>query len=263
MLLCQISDPHVVDRGTLAYGKVDTAAHLERCVRRIRSLSRRPDAVIATGDLTDNARASEYGALAEILSPLDMPLFLAVGNHDDRAALRAAFPGHRYLQGEDGFVQYVVDDFAARLVVLDTLVPGKPEGRLCERRLGWLNRTLAASRRPTIVAQHHPPFASGLSVMDRMNLVDPAAEGAVIARYPHVERVICGHQHRTAHAGFGGTVASICPSAAHQLRLDLVPDARIGFTLEPSGFQLHLWDGDRLVTHTVMVEEFPSWGAHD
>lgn len=263
MLLCQISDPHVVEEGTLAYGKVDTPAHLERCVRKILSLPRRPDVVIATGDLTDNALPAEYGLLAEILAPLDMPLYLAVGNHDDRQALRAAFPRHAYLHGEDGFVQYVVDDFAVRLVVLDTLIPRKPGGMLCEKRLRWLDRTLADSDRPTIVAQHHPPFPTGLSFMDRMSLADPAAEAAVIARYPQVERVICGHHHRTAQARFGGTVASICPSTAHQLQLDLVPGAGIGFTLEPSGFQLHLWDDGVLVTHTAVVEDFPSWGPRD
>lgn len=263
MLLCQISDPHIVEKGTLAYGRVDTPRHLERCVRKIMALPRQPDLVVATGDLTDSATAGEYGLLAEILAPLELPLFLAVGNHDDRDVLRASFPKHAYLFGEDGFVQYVVDDFAVRLVVLDTLVPGKPGGRLCERRLAWLDRMLAASDRPTIVAQHHPPFPTGLSVMDRMSLADPAAEAAVIAKYAHVERVIAGHHHRTAQARFAGTIASICPSSAHQLLLDLVPGANIRFTFEPSSFQLHLWDGSQLVTHTVVVEDYPSWGARD
>lgn len=263
MLLCQISDPHVVPEGTLAYGKVDTPGLLERCVRKVRALPRTPDAIVATGDLTDNGTAEEYGLLAEILAPLNVPLYLAVGNHDERAALRAAFPNHRYLAGEDGFVQYAIEDFAVRLVVLDTLVPGKPGGVLCERRLAWLDRTLAASDRPTIVAQHHPPFPTGLSVMDRMSLADPASEAAVISRYPQVERIICGHHHRNAQARFAGTVASICPSTAHQLLLDLVPGADIRFTFEPSGFQLHLWNGDQLISHTAVVEDYPSWGARD
>jgi 3',5'-cyclic AMP phosphodiesterase CpdA len=263
MLLCQISDPHVVEEGTLAYGKVDTPRMLERCVRRILDLPRRPDAVVATGDLTDDATTAQYGLLAEILSPLPMPLYLAVGNHDDRQALRAAFPAHAHLAGEDGFVQYAVEDFEVRLLVLDTLVPGKPGGELCGKRLSWLDRALSATDKPTVVAQHHPPFPTGLTVMDRMSLADPAAEAAVIARHPQVERIIAGHHHRNAQARFAGTIASICPSTAHQLTLDLVPGADIGFVFEPSSFQLHLWDGARLVTHTAVVEDFPRWGARD
>jgi 3',5'-cyclic-AMP phosphodiesterase len=126
MLLCQITDPHIVRDGTLAYGKVDTAGMLERCVRQIRAMSRAPDLVVVTGDLTDHGQADEYAKLAELLAPLSMPVYLAAGNHDDRAALQAAFPQWPHLRGADGFVQYVVDDFAVRLVVLDTVIPASP-----------------------------------------------------------------------------------------------------------------------------------------
>jgi len=265
MLLCQISDPHVVPRGQLAYGRIDTASMLERCVRKVLALPCRPDATVVTGDLTDHATPEEYGTLRDLLEPLaaSMPTYLAVGNHDDREVLRAAFPEHRYLAGEGGFVQYVVDDFPVRLVVLDTLIPGAPGGRLCADRLAWLDRTLAESKRPTIVAQHHPPLVTGLTIMDQMALEDPAAEADVLRKYPHVERVICGHYHRNVQARFGGTIASVCPSAAHQLMLNLVPNADIRFTFEPSQFHLHFWNGSEVVTHTEVVEDFPSWGSRD
>lgn len=255
MLLCQISDPHVVEEGALAYGRIDTPLLLERCVRAIGTLPRVPDAIVATGDLTEHGTGAEYGLLAELLAPLAMPVFLLVGNHDDRDALRRAFAQHRYLSGEDGFVQYVVEDFPVRLVALDTVVPGADGGALCARRLQWLERTLAASARPTIVAQHHPPFATGLAVMDRMGLAQPHAEAAVIGRHPQVERVLCGHVHRGSCARFAGTIASTCPSTAHQLLADLSPEATLRFSAEPAGFQLHLWDGAQLVSHTVSVPD--------
>lgn len=263
MLLCQISDPHVVAAGQLAYGRVDTARMLERCVAKVRALSTRPDAVVMTGDLTDHGRADEYELLAEILAPLSMPVYLLCGNHDQREALQSAFPQYGCLRGEGGFVQYTVEDFPVRLVVLDTTVPGEEGGRLCAQRLQWLDRTLAASRRPTIVAQHHPPFATGIAAMDGMSLADPQDEEAIIARHPQVERVICGHIHRAVQARFGGTIASICPSTCQQLVLDLAPDAGLGLTYEPAGFQLHLWKGGRLVSHTVPVGDYPTWGTQD
>lgn len=263
MLLCQISDPHLVPEGRLAYGRIDTPAMLERCVRKILALPRAPDAVVVTGDLTDHALPEEYGLLRELLGALPMPVYLAVGNHDDRQVLQRAFPEQRHLQGDDGFVQYVVDEFEVRLVVLDTLIPRAPGGELCARRLDWLDRALASAHRPTVIAQHHPPFATGLTFMDQMTLERPWEEGAVVARYGHVERVISGHYHRTIQARFAGTVASVCPSVAHQLLLDLVPGADIQFTFEPSAFQLHLWNGNELVTHLQMVEDFPAWGSRD
>ncbi|MGH6610194.1 MAG: phosphodiesterase [Burkholderiaceae bacterium] len=263
MLLCQISDPHIAQEGTLAYGRVDTALMLRRCVDKILALPRRPDVVIATGDLTDSGTVEEYELLAELLAPLAMPLYLVVGNHDDSHALRTIFGRHTYLAGADGFVQYTVDDFEVRLIVLDTTIPGAPGGALCERRLQWLDRTLSESDRPTIIAQHHPPFSTGITLMDEISLAEPDAEAAVVERHPHVQRIICGHLHRSIQARFAGTVASVCPSTAHQLALDLVPGADIRFTFEPSAFQLHLWNGRQVVTHTALVDDFPTWGTRD
>lgn len=265
MLLAQISDPHIVREGELAYGRVDTPRMLARCVERVLAQPHRADAVVVTGDLTDHAFAEEYALLRRLLATLPMPVYLCVGNHDDRDALRRAFPDQPWLLGDDGFVQYAVDVGALRLVVIDTLQPGAPGGRLCERRLEWLDRTLAASTRPTVIAQHHPPFATGLTVMDAMGLAeaDVDALAGVVARHRQVERIICGHVHRTAHAQLGNTTVSICPSSAHQLQLDLVPGADIRFTYEPAGYQMHWWNGTQLVTHVCLVDEFPSWGGRD
>lgn len=260
MLLCQISDPHIVGAGTLAYGRIDTPRMLERCVRKIKALPRMPDAVIATGDLTEHATAEEYGLLRELLAPLTIPLYLAVGNHDDRQALRTAFPDDAHLPHAGDFLQYTVEDHPVRLIVLDTLVPGAPHGALCERRLQWLDQRLAESPRPTIIAQHHPPFETGMTMMDSMRLANPEEEAKVVRKYGHVERIISGHYHRNIQARFAGTVASVCPSTAHQLLLDLVPGADIRFTFEPSAFHLHYWNGSQLVTHTQVVEDFPTWG---
>ena len=55
---------------------------------------------------------------------------------------------------------------------------------------------------------------------------------------------------------FGGTIASSCPSTAHQAALDLRPNGIDSFTLEPPGFQLHRWTGRRLFTHTLNVGRF-------
>ncbi len=263
MLLCQISDPHIVREGTLAYGRVDTPGMFERCIGRVRSLSTAPDAVVITGDLVDQGEPEEYGLLAELLKPLTMPVYLLAGNHDRRSALQAAFPEQPWLRGDDGFVQYVVEQHALRLVMLDTTVPNRPEGQLCGKRLDWLQRTLAASDRPTIVAQHHPPLTAGLRVMDQQTLTNAADEEAVIRRHPQVERIIAGHYHRTFEARFGGTLVSTCPSTAQQLVLDLDPAAELRLTYEPPGFLLHAWIGGRLITHHAVIGDFPAWGTRD
>jgi 3',5'-cyclic AMP phosphodiesterase CpdA len=263
MLLCQISDPHVVAAGQLAYGKVDTVGMLERCIAQVLALNPAPDAVVITGDLTNDGAPAQYATLAQLLAPLPMPVYLACGNHDHRGTLQASFAQASYLRGEGGFVQYTVEDLPVRLVVLDTTEPGREGGHLCSARLDWLDRTLAQSSRPTVIAQHHPPFATGMQLMDTMSLDNPQDEEAVVARHPQVQRILCGHYHRNAQALFGGALACLCPSTAQQLVLDLAIGAEIRIAYEPPAFQLHALVDGRMVTHTVPIGAFPTWGTRD
>ncbi|WP_119421575.1 phosphodiesterase [Desertibaculum subflavum] len=257
-VIAQISDTHIKPEGRLAYDRVDTAAALATCVAAINRLDPKPDLVLATGDLVDAGRRDEYDRLRSLLAPLDMPVYLIPGNHDDRDAMRAVFPDHRYL-GSEGFIQYAVENLPIRLLALDTLIPGKGGGELCDERLAWLDRTLsAAPERPTIVFLHHPPFRSHIPGMDQFGLAGTVGLNAVIRRHAQVERLLCGHLHRPIEVRFAGTIASTCPSPAHQINLDLRPEGLFGYILEPPGFQLHVHvEGHPLVTHTVPIGDWP------
>jgi hypothetical protein len=179
------------------------------------------------------------------------------GNHDRREMLLERLPGTQSMAG--GFVQYAVNDLPVRLVMLDTVVPGAGHGALCAERLDWLERTLAARpEAPTLIGMHHPPFACGIAHMDAIALRDPAAFRTVIARHRQVRRIVCGHHHRPVVAAVAQAIASIAPSVAHQVELDLTENGPAAFVMEPSAFELHLWDeASGFVSHTVMVEMFP------
>src|SRR6266478_5402780 len=61
------------------------------------------------------------------------------------------------------------------------------------------------------------------------------------------------HLHRAIDRRFAGTVAGTAPSTAHQVLLDLEPQAPLQFVFEPPGYQLHVWrEGTGLVSHTAM-----------
>ncbi|AOK22944.1 phosphodiesterase [Burkholderia ubonensis] len=258
MLLAQISDLHIKRPGQLAYQRVDTAAALARCIARLNALEPRPDAVLVTGDLVDFGRDDEYAQLRDLLAPLEIPYYLMVGNHDDRAALRRAFADRPEWQDSE-FVQYAFDVGAVRVLALDSQVPGTSAGDLCDARLAWLAAQLDAARdRPVIVALHHPPFASGIGHMDALRLAPAAAAklDALLRGYPNVERVLCGHVHRTMFARFGGTIASAVPAPAHQVAFDLRDNAPSAFRLEPPAFAVHRHTPDAgVITHHVYVDE--------
>ena len=258
MLIAQISDLHIKAEGKLAYGIVDTAQMLRECVASIMQQNPLPDVVLVTGDMVDYGRKNEYDLLKELLAPLTMPIYVVVGNHDERRGLLAAFagPGFEYLQQCDEFVQYTVDLGGLRLITLDTAVPMEGRGKLCSKRLAWLEARLSEDRTPTLVAMHHPPFLTGIAHMDSSGLEGSTELEKIISRHSHVERIFCGHLHRTIQCRFGNTVATTCPSPAHQVAFDLRADGPDCFVMEPPGYQLHLWRAGRLVSHTCAIGKY-------
>ncbi len=257
MIVAQISDSHVSLPGSLPDMRWRTAANLERAVAHLASLDPGPDLVFLTGDCVDDGSAEEYQRLRAILDRLPVPYFLAMGNHDDREAMRSVF-GDRDWFPERGFVQYVVDHGDLRIVVLDTHIPGKPGGTLCDERLGWLSARLAeAPDRPTILFMHHPPFRSAVRVFEAMALDAAGPLTEVVSQFDHVELLAAGHVHRPMQHRLGGAIALTCPSVSHQAALDLKPRERLAFVNEPNACLLHCWVPDGgLVTHTSYIDDY-------
>jgi len=259
MLICQITDLHIRLPGQLCYGVVDTAKALSACLASIRALPQLPDVVVVTGDLVDFGRDEEYLHLATLLDAITVPIYLIPGNHDDRDALRRAFPSHAYLGVEGSPVNYAIDHLPLRIVGIDTTIMGESGGTVSKETLGWLDHELSRARqKPTLLMMHHPPFDTGIGHMDDIGLEGATRLADVISRHPQVERIICGHLHRSISTRFAGTIASTCPSPAHQVVLDLDRNAAPHFVMEPPGYQLHLFTpGQGVVTHTAAIGRFP------
>ena len=267
MLIAQITDTHISTPGSRNDLHFRTPEHLERAVAHLNALAPRPDVLLATGDLVERGQLDEYERLRELLEPLSMPVYLIPGNHDDRANLPRAFDRHRYLPRDGGFLQYVVEEWPVRLVALDTLIPGESIGRLDAEQIAWLDARLAeAPERPTLVFMHHPPFITGMRKMDEMGLEGTDALSAVIRRHPQVERLVCGHLHRSIVRRFAGTVACTAPATAHQIALDLGDVPRLATVMEPPSCLLHAWLGDDagLVSHvSVIGDRHPPFTVFD
>lgn len=257
-LLVQLSDPHLSAAGELVLTRVDTRKAFVEALDRISHLSGKIEALLITGDLTANGRADQYAVLRELLAPLPWTVHLVAGNHDHREHLAQAFPEIASrcpaLPGQP--LCYASDVDRYRLIVLDSSVPGVPYGELDPAQLDWLEQTLAAEPlRPTLLALHHPPFASLIAPLDRMSLQRGAAElEAIVRRHPQVERVLCGHLHRAVTVRYAGTIAQCAPSTAHQMDLGFAPDAPLKYVMEAPALLAHAWSQDgELASHLVPI----------
>ena len=230
-LLAQLSDPHV----NVGDGSGDALA---AAVRAVLALDPAPDAVIVTGDVADGAFAAEYELAAELLAPLPMPVHAIPGNHDDPRALGDHFD-------VDGFA---VGDL--RVVACNTALPGHVTGRI---DLEWLESQIAGDA-PAIVAMHHAPLLSGIPALDEIGLPEEDRHGlaGLLARHPHVRRVIAGHIHRGAFEVLGGCGVLTCPSTHLNARLE-IGAPKYTMLREPPAFMLHALVGGELVSHVQPV----------
>jgi Icc protein len=260
MLICQLTDLHVRPRGVAANRVSETNMLAERACGVVAKFNPSPDVVIITGDLTECGLPAEYANLSAILGrTLAMPVYVIPGNHDRRDNLRLGLAHLPGVISDPYFVQYAVDDYPVRLVMLDTLVSGAAHGALSGAQLEWLDRTLMAwPSKPTLIGMHHPPFVTGIPHMDAIALPNADAFRSVIARHRQVQRIVCGHHHRPIIGQCAHAIASICPSAAHQVELTFDPARTGAFNFEPPAFQLHLWREDTgFVSHTVYTDSYP------
>lgn len=260
MIIAQITDLHI---GFEPDNEDEANRHrLERVLAALRALDPAPDLLLATGDLVDRGDRPSYATLRHALTGLPFPVHFAMGNHDERTSFHAVFPETPLT---DGFVHYALDLPQLRVLVLDTLEPGRHGGAFCTQRAAWLNARLdEAPDRPTLIVLHHPPFEAGIVWMDT-DPTEPWVErlaGCLRGR-ANLIGLLCGHVHRAIVAQWEGVTTVVCPSTAPQVALDLQPidtaraDGRAMIIDDAPGFALHWWNGRQLVSHFQTAQDHP------
>jgi len=246
-VLAHLSDPHI----GADWAGGDPAAGLAATVEAIRAMPSQPDAVLVSGDLADHATDAEYEQVRELLAPLQAPLHVLPGNHDDGGAIQRHFGVP---------ARYSVDLGPLRLVALDSTIPGDDAGALDGERLEWLDAELAAApEQPTMLAMHHPPLVTGVRGWDDFGLpiADRRALAGVIERHPQVRRLVAGHVHRTITAELAGRPVVTVPSTYVQARPDF-GSGEIEFVAEPPGYALHVVLDGELISHVSWIGRQPS-----
>ena len=246
MLIAQLTDTHVQNPPSEANARFETA------VAMLNAEDPRPAVVLATGDMTNDAKPGELAELVRMLEPLELPLLVLPGNHDDPEAFRETFD---MPWASDDHLSWIIDLDEIQIIGLDVTVPGHDHGLFDETRESWFAEALAMTAgRPTLVAIHQPPFASGIERMDASRLQRPQPFIEAVQGADHVSRVVCGHLHRPATAAIGSVTVSTCLSTVLHPALRLNSALPFELVADPAGYQLHLFDGETWVTHNRYLE---------
>lgn len=207
--LLHLSDTHLAGDGTLHHGVVDTAAALGRVLVRAADLTAL-DAVVVTGDLTDDGSPEAYRALRDAVEPWaarrHASVHYVMGNHD----LPEAF--ERVLGDRVGTAE--VRGF--RIVRLDSSVPEAGYGCLGAGQLGWLT---AALREPggeagSVVLVHHPPIPAMTPLLAVLELQDPVRL-LEICSAAGVLAILSGHYHLPLVSSIDGVTVAVAPGVTN------------------------------------------------
>ncbi len=193
-----LSDTHLAaDTSRVARG-INMTEHFQAVSRELLALPKCPAGVFITGDCAYNSgQTGDYRQLANLLDPIrqgQMPVHLALGNHDNRERFWDA------LQEEKAARRPLADRQVALLstpranwFMLDSLETTlATPGLLGQEQLTWLATALDTNKRkPALLLFHHNPG----TVANIGGLKDTDALFEVIRPRRQVKACIFGHTH--------------------------------------------------------------------
>ena len=122
---------------------------------KIKKLKPEPDFILVSGDLTNTGDIKSYQVLRDIFNQINIPTFFALGNHDKRSSFNKVFK--KINSKKPLFYNQILEGL--NLITLDTSVPGKISGAICDEQFKFLNKKLIQNKNfPTIIMMHHPPM---------------------------------------------------------------------------------------------------------
>jgi 3',5'-cyclic-AMP phosphodiesterase len=237
-----LSDIHLAaDRNMVARG-VNMTGHFKSASLDLLSLSARPAGVFINGDCAlQSGEMGDYAVLADLLKPLreaQMPIHLALGNHDNRFRFWQAFQDANAARRplEDKYVS-LLSTPRVNWLILDSLdKTASTPGLLGKEQLTWLANTLDANKdKPAIVLIHHNPGLAG-----NIGLKDTTALFEVIRPRKQVKAYIFGHTHTWRVEKDSSGIHLINLPAVAYVFSPGEPSGWVGATLADGGMKIEL-----------------------
>ncbi|ACT00550.1 metallophosphoesterase family protein [Paenibacillus sp. JDR-2] len=254
ILFAHLTDTHVNVPGKTPLFSIDGGAKLRAVFAEIGRLSEKPAFIVISGDLTQDGDVEDYKFLRQLIdeeqAALGIPVYVALGNHDSRPFFREGYLNEE--PSEESY-HYSFMHEELRIIMLNTQVPGKHDGRLDEAQLDWLSNELASTAPAgTIVVLHHPVVATPSELMDSHLLENPEALADVIAG-TDVIGLLSGHIHFNSI----GLFRNIPSAAGTGVAFGLDPTSKGSMKfIDNSGYNLVLVkNGQMIVTPAAMPGE--------
>ena len=216
-----------------------------------------PDAILATGDIAQEAHPTTYATfLAAVRARFDAPLLCVPGNHDSEPMLSSCLPVDPVtLASDEGDAPS-----GWRLVGIDTHIEGETAGRTGGAVRARLAREIGAADEHVLVAGHHAPIPIGADWLDVHRIED--GEELLACLGPHgsngsqVRAYVFGHVHQAVDEVRGPLRLLASPSTCFQF---MPKSAGFGVDDKPPGYRwLTLHADGSLTTEVRWLDASPS-----
>ncbi|MDP2324044.1 MAG: metallophosphoesterase, partial [Gammaproteobacteria bacterium] len=163
--ILHITDPHLHAHREARMRGVNTDDTLVATLRHALAEPRRPDLILATGDLVQDETRAGYDRFRDLTGKLGTPIYCLPGNHDSPTIMREVLSGEPYQYC--GTAQHA----GWSLVMLSTFASNDDGGLLAPQELEFLERTLTTSQADhCLIAMHHHPVPMGSRWLDGVAL---------------------------------------------------------------------------------------------
>ena len=149
----------------------------------------KPDALIVTGDISNDGTKITYDRAYKKIKELRLPALCIPGNHDDRKNLIKHLPS--------GFSDtlLVIKNFI--LIGLDSTVKSSSGGLLSSYELEKMQYLLQENTsKNVIICLHHQPVIIDSDWIDKIGLKNKNDFFKIIKEYDHIKGIFFGHIHQ-------------------------------------------------------------------
>ncbi|MBM7070684.1 3',5'-cyclic-AMP phosphodiesterase [Shewanella sp. 202IG2-18] len=234
--IVQITDTHLFGEPTGELLGVNTNDSLNAVVALIAKNSHQTDALLATGDISQDYTPQSYQNFIQSISGLQAPCHFSPGNHDEWQMMQTQLAASAPMASEN---QIIFDNW--QILLLNSTIPKKPSGYIEDSEFAFIERAIHQHpEKHVLIAMHHNPVKVDCKWLDQHWLQNGDEFLQRVSQYSQVKGLLWGHIHQEFDRTFEGQ--------HHPIRMLASPSTCIQFTPRSNHFALDgLQPGYRLL----------------
>ena len=211
MKIIQITDLHLRCDKSYAAFEINTFQSAKMIVSHIRKLHSDLDALVISGDISDDESSESYSNLLEITDKVDAEIYLMPGNHDSVDEIKKCASNSKV----NSELYFVRDNWI--YFMFNTKKEDSPNGFLKQNEIDIFSDVLSKNRdKYFMIFLHHHPVEIGSPTMDKMIIENSKILLDLIRQNKSIKGVSWGHIHNVFETDLNSAKLFSTPSTCYQ-----------------------------------------------